>query len=133
MKNNFIKAITLTSFALLLGLFVTYRSGFFGPKSEAVAMSPNGSVITSASKDSTQVKDSIKPQTTIISSSKSIIVRDFNIKDDPSQKDSMIDYFKRKGIIFSGSKSGPVIKYEDIAKIVRDTVTVDTLKNKNDD
>jgi hypothetical protein len=45
----------------------------------------------------------------------------------------MIDYLKRKGVIFSGSKSGPIIKYEDIPKIVRDTVTVDSLKNKDND
>jgi len=159
MKKNILKGLTLTSFLLLIGLFVTYRAGYFGPNSSPVPMSPNGSVINSNATDTVASQDTVQPERTIISSSKSMIIRDFNIKEDPTQRDSMMEYLKEKGVIlrsetqrkqdsifeaqttdqvikkktmFSGSKSGPVIQWEDLIKIVKDSTATDSLKNEKD-
>ena len=123
-------------------------------------MSPNGGVINSQRNDSVPSKDSLLLQRAIISSSKSIVIKDFNIERDPAERDSMIEYLKEQGfifrnetqrkqdsifkllttdsitkkkIIFSGSKSGPIIQREDMIKLAKDSTYADSLQNEHNE
>lgn len=104
MNNRFIKTTTLILFAVLIGGFVACRSGFsFGKKSKET---------------NANTQDTIKP---MISSSKVLILTDFQKDSIKNKKDSVPKF---DPAIYS-TKSGMIIRPEDLKKIENDTLNND--------
>lgn len=134
MKKTIIKGVTLTLFISLIGSFVLYRSGVFGTRTASYSMSPNGSVINSSTDQSESATDSIAKQPIMISSSKFIIIKDpiVQLKDTTKTSNSTNFIIRRKGLM-SGSKSGRMLDSDDMVKMFKDSLQVDSLKNKNNE
>lgn len=113
MKNIILKGTTLILFVILFLGYVFYKAGFFKDR------------ITNFS-DKNYKKDSTKT-IQIMSSSKLVVLKEKEIKAYTSSK-LEIDTFLIKNIIFSSSKSGIILKPEELNI---DSIVANSLK-KND-
>lgn len=125
MKNKIIKGITLALFSTLIIGFIAYRSGYIGNKTSSFSTSPNESTQNNQS-DTIQKTDSIVT-IDMISSSKSVVLRDisFSLKD--SSKTDQDSVSKDETLMYS-SKIGLILKPEDLKKIELDSILTDSLK-----
>lgn len=125
MKNKIIKGITLTLFSTLIIGFVTYRSGFLGGQKSTYSGSPNGSALNNQT-DTIPKIDSLK-KIEMMSSSKVLILRDFSIQLNDSNKPKSDTPEKINPLIYS-SKSGIIFKPTDINKTGSVLIISDSLK-----
>ena len=132
--KNILKGATLALFISLVGSFVLYRSGVFGDRTTSYSMSPNGSVINSSTSPTEPATDSIAKQPFIMSSSKVIIIKDpiVPLKDTAKASNGSNFIIRSKGLM-SGSKSGRMLDSDDMVKIFKDSLQVDSLKNNGNE
>ena len=125
MKNKTIKGITLTMFLTLIISFVAYRSGYFGGLRSTYSISPNGGALNTQT-DTIPKIDSLK-WLEMMSSSKVLILKDhpFRINDTSLMK--IDSNFKVDPLIYS-TKSGIILKPEDLKKHRIDSTKIDSLK-----
>jgi hypothetical protein len=130
-----IKGLVLISFVSLISIFILYRmdrlNAFFKSEPSHIQASPNSDAFDSAKADTMQPSTIDSLQKLRMSSSKSILIFDKN--------PNLLDTIKRKykpsanknenPLMFSGSKSGPIIRQGDI-RFFLDSLKKDSLKNQ---
>ena len=133
--SPFIKGLTLLSFLSLISIFILYRmdklNGFFKSEASPIQTSPNGGAVNTAKADTMKPSTIDSLRRLRMSSSKSILIFD--------KKPNLFDTIKRKykpstnktetPLMFSGSKSGPIIRRDDI-RFLLDSLKKDSLKNQ---
>ena len=126
MKSKIIKGITITIFSTLIISFVAYRSGYLGGLKSIYPVSSNGSALNDQT-DTIPINDSLK-RSEMMSSSKVLILREYPPQISDSNKvkiDSIVN--KIDPLIYS-SKSGIILKPEDLKIIKLDSTEIDSLK-----
>lgn len=114
-------------FSTLLITFVAYRSGYLGGLKSTYPVSPNGSALNNQT-DTIPKNDSIK-RIEMMSSSKVLILRDHPLQVNDSNKVKIDSTIKIDPLIYS-SKSGIILKPEDLKKIKQDSTLIDSLKKQ---
>lgn len=127
MKNKIVKGMTVTLFLTLITSFVAYRSGYLGRLKSSNSVSPNGNVLNNQT-DTIPKNDSLK-KLEIISSSKVLILREHSLEISDSSKVKIDSSTKIDPMIYS-SKSGIILKPEDLKKIKQDSIAIDSLKKQ---
>lgn len=127
MKRKIIKGMTITMFSTLIISFVAYRSGYLGGLKSTYPFSPNGSALNNQA-DTIPTKDSTK-RIEMISSSKFLILRDHPTQISDSSKVKIDSTIKIDPLIYS-SKSGIILKPEDLKAIKKDSTQIDSLKKQ---
>jgi hypothetical protein len=122
MKYKILKSLTFIGFFSLIAVFVAYRSGKIN---NPISVSPNGGNIN-LTKENPKDTAAMKKRT-MISSSKSVIVTDFELDFDTTKQYTREDSQRiRRFQIMSSSKSMPIVE----PTIKFDTVKIQQQKQK---
>ena len=133
--SPFIKSLALLSFVSLISIFILYRidklDALFKSEASPIQTSSNGGVVNIAKADTLKPSTIDSLRSLRMSSSKSIVLFD--------KKPTLFDTIKRKykpstnktetPLMFSGSKSGPIIRQGDI-RFFLDSLKKDSLISK---
>ena len=133
MNRKIIQGISITMFLTRIISFVAYRSGYLGGMKSTYSASPNGSVINNPI-DTIPQHDSLKiikstPEPMIMPSSKVMIIKDPLILKNDSNIMKLDSSLKLDPLMFS-TKSGIILKPEDLKQLKKDSSVIDTLKKQ---
>lgn len=120
MNNKITKGFTIILFSSLIIFFVTYKSGYLNGNSKSSSSQPSLDTLVTKPPGLADI-DTFK-STKMLSSSKSLIIRDLNLY--------TIDSLGIPTPLLPSSKIGFILKPEDIEKAHSDSVKIDTLNQK---